>query len=359
MARLTRAQTQERNRDKILTAARQEFGEHGFAEAKVDRIAERAELTRGAVYSNFPGKRALYFAALADLAARQQATLPAAEAEVTVRHALASIARVWAGRLSLPETDGELPAVLGRDLMPQILAEEATRLALAQLSHVEAVVLGLCLENLRSPRRRAVRMVRTARLVLTTLHGASRLADLAPDMVDPFDLISGCEKLAELDLTDAWTPLPSPPTLSPASHRWQPPQGVDLLRGKTVDLAADGVVVFLGTQRLGRLEDAVRVADGEPVTVVAVTGNPAELNAVVRLSVSGFASMLRQVIPETSWPALSIVCDDNGELTGAAQVPVGNTTETAVRVGNGRIVSRAEGTGAGYAVAGVRTKARV
>ncbi|MFD0566011.1 TetR/AcrR family transcriptional regulator [Kitasatospora saccharophila] len=70
MARLTRAQHQERTRAAVLVAARQEFAEHGYTEAKVDRIAERAELTRGAVYSNFTGKRALYLAVLVDAAER-------------------------------------------------------------------------------------------------------------------------------------------------------------------------------------------------------------------------------------------------------------------------------------------------
>ncbi|MER6901984.1 helix-turn-helix domain-containing protein, partial [Amycolatopsis sp. NPDC000740] len=76
MARLTRAQTQERNRAKVLAAARDEFTERGFRDAKIDVIAERAELTRGAVYSNFPGKRALYFAVLAAEAERFAAEAP-------------------------------------------------------------------------------------------------------------------------------------------------------------------------------------------------------------------------------------------------------------------------------------------
>lgn len=54
----------------MLVAAQAEFAEYGCAEAKVDRIAERAELTRGAVYSNFAGKRELYLAVLADIAGR-------------------------------------------------------------------------------------------------------------------------------------------------------------------------------------------------------------------------------------------------------------------------------------------------
>ena len=63
---MTRAEMQEQNRAKVLAAARAEFVERGFRDAKIDVIAERAALTRGAVYSNFPGKRALYFAVLAE-----------------------------------------------------------------------------------------------------------------------------------------------------------------------------------------------------------------------------------------------------------------------------------------------------
>jgi AcrR family transcriptional regulator len=70
MSRLNRAEAQQRNRAKVLASARAEFTERGFRDAKVDAIAERAELTRGAVYSNFPGKRALYLAVLAEDAER-------------------------------------------------------------------------------------------------------------------------------------------------------------------------------------------------------------------------------------------------------------------------------------------------
>src|SRR5207342_971783 len=82
-ARLTRAELQEQNRAKVLAAARTEFVERGYRDAKVDDIAERAALTRGAVYSNFPGKRALYFAVLAEEAAVDEAT--SAGVDSTVR----------------------------------------------------------------------------------------------------------------------------------------------------------------------------------------------------------------------------------------------------------------------------------
>jgi len=66
MVRLTRVQQQERTRAAVLAAAAEEFARYGYADAKVDRIADRAELTRGAVYSNFASKRSLYLAVLLD-----------------------------------------------------------------------------------------------------------------------------------------------------------------------------------------------------------------------------------------------------------------------------------------------------
>src|SRR5262245_28777906 len=100
VVRLTRAQQQERTRAGVLAAARDEFAQHGYAEATVDRIAERAELTRGAVYSNFPSKRALYLAVLVDQVEGEE--LEDAGPEVSrVDDALAAFARLWLDRLPL------------------------------------------------------------------------------------------------------------------------------------------------------------------------------------------------------------------------------------------------------------------
>ena len=54
--RLTRAQQQERTREKLLAAAADVFAEHGFDGASIDEIASRAGFTRGAFYSNFSDK---------------------------------------------------------------------------------------------------------------------------------------------------------------------------------------------------------------------------------------------------------------------------------------------------------------
>src|SRR6187200_2090419 len=126
MVRLTRVQQQERTRAAVLDAAREEFAEHSYVEAKVDRIAERAELTRGAVYSNFPSKRALYLEVLVDLVEHDP---PAPPQPPSPPSTLAAFARVWLERL--PST-GDTPARGHLQLrsLAGVLEDEPARAAL-------------------------------------------------------------------------------------------------------------------------------------------------------------------------------------------------------------------------------------
>src|SRR5918995_1364472 len=194
MVRLTRAQQQERTQAGVLAAARDEFAEHGFVEAKVDRIAERAELTRGAVYSNFPGKRALYLAVLVDMVEGSAAGEVPRSSPPSAAAALGRFARVWLERLPLA---GDTPA--GGRLQLRSLAgvvdDEPARAALAQVTQLEALLLGLALEA-QLPRRNleGARRVRLAELVLTLLSGAGQLAETAPGFGDPFDVARACEQ---------------------------------------------------------------------------------------------------------------------------------------------------------------------
>ena len=64
--RTTRAQRQAQTRRELLAAARQVFLERGFHGASLEEIAQTAGYTKGAVYSNFEDKAALYLAVLAD-----------------------------------------------------------------------------------------------------------------------------------------------------------------------------------------------------------------------------------------------------------------------------------------------------
>ncbi|HTI19411.1 MAG TPA: TetR/AcrR family transcriptional regulator [Kutzneria sp.] len=63
--RLTRSQSRQRNRDALIDAALVEMAERGYQQARLDDIAERAELTTGAVYSIFGSKRNLLLAVVA------------------------------------------------------------------------------------------------------------------------------------------------------------------------------------------------------------------------------------------------------------------------------------------------------
>ncbi|GAA5168143.1 MULTISPECIES: TetR family transcriptional regulator [Amycolatopsis] len=341
MARLTRAQAQERNRAKVLAAARAEFAERGFRDAKVDAIAERAELTRGAVYSNFPGKRALYFAVLADLA-ENASRPPGARPGATAKDSVASFARAWVSRLDEPP--------LGRDLLPEVMADERLRAAFTQLMRLDAVLLSLAWEALEPPPSPPgappVRLVRAAGAVLTTLQGATQLAAAAPGFAEPFDVISACERLTTLELNDFWAP---PPLREPsrADEPWPAAERVDAVTGEPVRV--DGVIAVLGPHRLAAVEEAVRA--GAEVTAVLVADEPAEFLPLARWAVAETAHCLRQAFPRTAWPRLRVVFDDDGRLAAAAGVMPGDDTETAFLAVGGRIVARADGASACDAVA--------
>ncbi|AUI58128.1 TetR/AcrR family transcriptional regulator [Amycolatopsis sp. BJA-103] len=357
MVRLSRAETQERNRAKVLAAARDEFAEQGFRDAKIDVIAERAELTRGAVYSNFPGKRALYFAVLAELA-EHSAGAPHAVPGETLQDALGALARARMAAFPL----GEDQAGLARDLMPEVLADERIRRPFAQLVKLNGLLLGLALERLDPPERPegapVPRRVRLAETVLTVLHGAGQLAAADPGLVEPFDVVSAGERLAGLAFNDWWAPPVIAPAAQATDRPWSPPGAVDLVRAEPF-VPADGVVVVLGTHRISAAEEAVRAHDGD-VTVAVVTSEPDELVPLTRLIVAELCGGLRQAFPERAWPGVRVVCDVTGTLAASAGVlAVSDETEAAVRVEQGRIVATADGRGAGQAVSTTGEVSRV
>jgi len=351
MVRLTRAQQQERTRTAVLTAARQEFAEHGYVEAKVDRIAERAELTRGAVYSNFPSKRALYLAVLVHTVERS-AGEAVGEAPRSVAEAVGAFARVWLERLPLTGDSAEGGRLHLRSLSG-VLGDEPGRAALAQLLRLEALLLALPLEA-HTPKN--TRRVRQAELVLTLLNGSAGLAETAPGFGDPFDVARACEHLAAIDLPDAWNPphLPYASPAQPGDEAWTPPAGLsDQITGRQVDLDADGVLVVLGARRLAAAEEAVRAArPGDRVTVIVVTSDPAEIGRLVRLRIGDLTAGLRRVFAVDAWLPLRLVIDEQALVATAIGRPeADDETEVAVRIRNGKIVARAEGRGAAHAAA--------
>ncbi|MBB5857989.1 TetR/AcrR family transcriptional regulator [Amycolatopsis umgeniensis] len=352
MVRLSRAQLQEHNRAKVLAAAREELVERGFRDAKIDRIAERAELTRGAVYSNFPSKRALYFAVLVQEAEEASGRQGGPLAE-TAEAVLGAFARAWIARLPLTTDERRSASRLRRDLLPEIVSDDQVSRPFSQLTSLSAILLGLCLEQLPSSKRNEARMVQVAEIALTTLHGAGQLAAAAPGFGEPFAIVRACERLAELDLDDRWEPayLPHVSPARPADEQWAPPVVTDALRGEPADLDRDGVLAVLGLHRLAAIEEALRAApSADAVTAVLVTGDPGELGPLARLGIADLRDGLASAVAPSAWPRLRIVHDESGELAAAVGVSaVSDATEAAVRIRNGRIIARAEGYGACHA----------
>jgi AcrR family transcriptional regulator len=71
---MTRAESKQQTRAAVLTAAREVFARDGFHGATLERVAEKAGFTKGAVYSAFDSKAdlflAVYEARVAERAAR-------------------------------------------------------------------------------------------------------------------------------------------------------------------------------------------------------------------------------------------------------------------------------------------------
>ncbi|WP_026422553.1 TetR/AcrR family transcriptional regulator [Actinokineospora inagensis] len=333
MDRLNRAQAQARNRERVLDAARAEFRDQGYRDAKIDGIAARAGLTRGAVYSNFPGKQALYLEVLADRAARATGS-PMATVGDTLRSAVGGFARAWV-------VD---PAV--SPLVSEIIDDQAVLLPYARLLKLTGLLLAAAMEELDRPQSPPgappARRVRQAQAILTVLHGASHLE--ASGFVEAFDVVSACEQLADLAINDWWAYPYSTAAARQVDEPWRATEAVDLVTGEAASIG-DGVVAILGTHRVMAVEEVLRL--GLPATVVVVTNRPEELHPLVRLVVTEVAVCLRQSFAVL--PALRVVCD-NSIAAAAGLTAVSDATEAAVRVAGGRVVVRADGVGACHAV---------
>jgi AcrR family transcriptional regulator len=64
VARVTRAQSKERTRQRLLAEAQRLFRERGYAATSLEQIAEAAEVTKGAIYGHFASKEDLMLSAL-------------------------------------------------------------------------------------------------------------------------------------------------------------------------------------------------------------------------------------------------------------------------------------------------------
>jgi TetR/AcrR family transcriptional regulator, transcriptional repressor of aconitase len=96
MPRLTRSQSQAQTRERLIAAARALFSREGFAATSVDRIAEAAGYSKGAVYSNFGGKEDIFLAALKAEGAEHMGALVAALSQAADAPQAIALLAAWA-----------------------------------------------------------------------------------------------------------------------------------------------------------------------------------------------------------------------------------------------------------------------
>ncbi|MGI5380464.1 TetR/AcrR family transcriptional regulator [Streptomyces sp. CA-251387] len=150
MARLTRAESQARTREHILDTAYALFLDAGFTATSMERVAETAGYSKGAVYSNFATKNELCLAVLDRIAAEQVTQLTAAMGDAPhFEDRLAGFAR-WAdetiGDSSWTSLEVEFATANRRD--KQVSEQLAHRRrtvtgALADLIRAQAEELGI------------------------------------------------------------------------------------------------------------------------------------------------------------------------------------------------------------------------
>lgn len=77
MSRRSRPEMIAGTRARLITAAREAFAAHGYAEASMDELTAAAGLTRGALYHHFGGKQGLLEAVIAQIDAEMAERLTA------------------------------------------------------------------------------------------------------------------------------------------------------------------------------------------------------------------------------------------------------------------------------------------
>ena len=181
--RRTRAESREDNRRALLDAAAQLIVEVGCTAAGLDEIAERAGLTKGAIYSHFGNKLAL-IRALAEDHADAHVRLPGLDGHpdsTPVEVVLAAFAEAYLELVLRPESLATLAFEL--ELASLALRDEGTLEVLrsrerAQTDHVAAVLAG-------RPRRKGRPLTEAeaglvADLVLALLGGTAQRAVTVP-----------------------------------------------------------------------------------------------------------------------------------------------------------------------------------
>lgn len=191
--RRSRAESREDNRKALLSAARELIVEVGYASAQLDEIAERAGLTKGAIYSIFGGKLEL-LRAVVDAHARE--VLPLLEWEfdvaptVTTEDLLERMVRNYLAFLEREDTERLLAFEV--DVNGLAMRDAATRALV--IGHERAFAARLAAAFTGRRRRKGKRLdarsaADAADLVLGALGGIGQRMVTAPWMTRDADVI--------------------------------------------------------------------------------------------------------------------------------------------------------------------------
>lgn len=191
--RRSRAESRADNRKALLVAARELVVEVGYAAAQLDEIAERAGLTKGAIYSIFGGKLEL-LRAVVDAHARD--VLPLLEWEfdlpsaVPVEELLERLARNYLAFLDREDTERLLAFEL--DLNGLAIRDAATRALVVNHERAFADRLAAALTGRRRRKGRPLseqEAADAADLVLGALGGIGQRLVTSPWMTRDADVV--------------------------------------------------------------------------------------------------------------------------------------------------------------------------
>ncbi|GAB4588036.1 TetR family transcriptional regulator [Nocardia sp. IFM 10818] len=202
--RLTRAEARQRNRAALIEAAIAEMAAKGYAAARLEDIAERADVTTGAVYSIFGSKQQLLAATVEQVGDRIDAsTAELEDPDLTVTAVLHGLAahyfrtatddrarRHMAFELELTSAALRDPAI------GEILVEAITGAGDKRIS--ELLTDRRLAADPAAPRTNAEQAHRIAVAVNALLGGLAQRAVLAPDTVTEDDFHSAAAALASL-----------------------------------------------------------------------------------------------------------------------------------------------------------------
>jgi AcrR family transcriptional regulator len=202
-ARLTRAETQARTRQKLLDSGARAFAKRGYAAASIEEIAASAGFTRGAFYANFTDKADLFLTILdgqTEAALQQVGDAVAAAPDDQKLGALLE----WFDRLvvdrRLELAFGEFQAVASRDRKLRARLARRYRLVVDLVTQmIESYCAGAGVTLPVPPRTFAT-------MVVSIVDGLTVAHRLVPDDIPP-------ERLAET-LVYLWAGLTATPSNS-------------------------------------------------------------------------------------------------------------------------------------------------